>query len=122
MSNLPISSKYVSRPDAPVDAAEREAMVARVNAAYEAGALDEFDYRRLLDVAFAAKTLGELRPVAEAVPAQPTYATPGNIVAASVAPGEVSPARPAGGRLFAVGVLAAVAAVIAVFVAVVVLL
>lgn len=108
MSNLPISSKYVSSPELPVDADEREAMVARVNAAYESGQLDEFDYRAYLDIAFGAKTLGQLRPVAEGVPALPTYATPGNIERASATPGEVSPSKAPSGRL--VGMIAGVGA------------
>ena len=51
MSNLPISSKYVSTPDKPVDERERESVVARVNAAFEGGQLDDLDYRRFLDLA-----------------------------------------------------------------------
>jgi len=54
MSNLPISSKYRSTPDAPVTDAEREALVARLNAAYEAGKLDDDAYRGHLDRVFAA--------------------------------------------------------------------
>ncbi len=92
MSNLPISSKYVSTPDVAVDAREREAIVARVNAAFEDGQLDDFDYRACLDRAFAAKTLGELRPVVEKLPVAATYATPANIEQARVQPGELTPA------------------------------
>lgn len=92
MSNLPISSKYVSTPDKPVDAVEREAVVARVNAAFESGALDDLDYRRCLDLAFAARTLGQLRPVVEALPPVATYDTPANIEQAPVQPGQLAPA------------------------------
>ncbi len=98
MSNLPISSKYVSTPDKPVDERERESVVGRVNAAFEAGQLDDLDYRRYLDVAFRAKTLGELRPVVERLPAVAPSATPGNIEPATLEPGQLSEARAPGGR------------------------
>nr|NLI48982.1 DUF1707 domain-containing protein [Propionibacterium sp.] len=101
MSNLPISSKYVSTPGKPVDERERESVVARVNAAFEAGQLDDLDYRRYLDIAFRARTLGELRPVVERLPAVAPHATPGNIEPASVRPGELSEARQPGGRTIA---------------------
>lgn len=112
MSNLPISSKYVSMPAAPVDEAEREAMVARVNAAFEAGAFDEETYRHYLDVAFAARTLGQMRPVAEALGPQATYATPGNIVASAATPGVVAPAQPPSGRLLAIVAASGIAALL----------
>jgi len=113
VSNLPISSKYVSTPDKPVDARERDQVVDRVNAAFEAGAFDDLDYRRYLDLAFSAKTLGELRPVVERLPAQATYATPGNIERAAAAPGEVSPARTPSNRLLLLaGAVVGLAAVV----------
>ncbi|SMO81533.1 protein of unknown function [Propioniciclava tarda] len=99
MTNLPISSKYVSTPERPVDAAERETLVDRVNTAFESGAIDDLDYRRYLDAVFAATTLGELRPVVENLPAVATYATPGNIESSTLRPGEVSTARTPSGRL-----------------------
>jgi len=98
VSNLPISSKYVSTPGKPVDERERETVVARVNAAFEAGQLDDLDYRRYLDLAFRAQTLGELRPVVERLPAVASHATPGNIEPAVVEPGQLSEARQPGGR------------------------
>ncbi len=113
MSNLPISSKYVSTPDKPVDARERDLVVDRVNRAFEAGAFDDLDYRRYLDIAFSAKTLGELRPVVEKLPAQATYATPGNIEEVAAEPGEVSTARAPSGRLLLfAGALVGVAVVV----------
>ena len=60
-SDLPISSKYRSTPDAPVDDRERDSLVARVNDAFEQGKLDDWTYRRALGTVFAAKTLGEGR-------------------------------------------------------------
>jgi hypothetical protein len=98
VSNLPISSKYVSTPDKPVDERERESVVARVNAAFEGGQLDDLDYRRFLDLAFRARTLGELRPVVERLPVAASYDTPGNIEPAVLQPGELSQARQPGGR------------------------
>ncbi len=93
VSNLPISSKYVSAPAVPVDAGERDAVVNRLNAAFEAGQIDDLDYRRYLDIAFSARTLGDLRPVVERLPAQVTYATPGIIVDGRTPPGELAEAR-----------------------------
>lgn len=122
MSNLPISSKYVSTPDKPVDADERDRVVDRVNAAFEAGAFDDLDYRRFLDLAFSAKTLGELRPVVERLPAQATYATPGNIETASAPPGEVSPARaPSSGLMLFAGAAVGLAVVVLIVLLVVIL-
>ena len=113
VSNLPISSKYVSTPDKPVDAVERESVVARVNAAFEAGALDDLDYRRCLDLAFAAKTLGQLRPVVETLPPVASYDTPGNIERAPLEPGTLAPAgAPANRTLLIAGGSAAVAVLI----------
>lgn len=89
----------MSTPGRPVEAREREQVVDRINAAFENGALDDLDYRRYLDVAFSAKTLGELRPVVENLPAESTYATPGNIESSSVRPGELSTSRAPSGRL-----------------------
>lgn len=113
MNNLPISSKYVSTPDKPVDEGEREAVVARINAAFEEGRFDDVDYRSMLDVAFSAKTLGELRPVVERLPAVASYETPGNIESATVQPGEVSQARqPASGTVLIVTAVTAILVVI----------
>ena len=67
-SNLPISSPYRSKPDAPVTDAERDRLNARLNAAYTAGTLDQDDYRARLDLLFAAKRLGDLVPVVEGLP------------------------------------------------------
>ncbi|WP_052462137.1 DUF1707 SHOCT-like domain-containing protein [Nigerium massiliense] len=93
MSNLPISSKYRSTPQAPVDDRERESIVARVNAAFEQGKLDDWTYRRALDAAFAAQTLGELAPVVEQLPPQATYDVPAIVDQGTRPPGEVSEIR-----------------------------
>ena len=111
MSNLPISSKYRSTPQLPVTDEERNRLVERLNRAFEDGAVSSDDYHRLLDVAFGARTLGDLVPVVEALPAHPTYAEPG-VVAQTGRPGELSAARPPRAALIAVvvgtGVLALV--------------
>ena len=99
VDSLPISSKYVSTPNKAVDARERDAVVDRVNTAFEAGDIDDLDYRRYLDAAFAATTLGELRPVVENLPAVASYAMPGNIEVSTSRPGELSTARTPSSRL-----------------------
>lgn len=113
MSNLPISSKYRSTPDAPVTDAEREALVVRLNAAYEAGKLDDDAYRGHLDRVFAASRLGELVGVVEALPPSPTHGVPAIVAAGTSAPGELTPSRqPTGRLLVTVGATAAVALVV----------
>lgn len=112
MSNLPISSKYVSTPAVVVDASERDAVVSRLNAAFEAGLMDDLDYRHYLDAAFSAATLGDLRPVVERLPVVATYATPGNIADGRTPVGEVSEARAPDAKMILVVAGSFVAAVI----------
>ncbi len=109
MSNLPISSKYRSTPTRPVDDAERNALVARLNTAFTDGRIDSDAYARLLDVAFGAKTLGELVPVVEALPSVPTYAVPDAVLQTGT-PGQLAPARLPNSRAVAIGVVALVGA------------
>ena len=109
-SNLPISSPYRSKPDAPVTDAERDRLNARLNAAYTAGTVDQDDYRARLDLLFAAKRLGDLVPVVEGLPPLPTHSSPAIVASSSGQPGELAESRGAG-RLSAVvvgGVAAAV--------------
>jgi hypothetical protein len=109
-SNLPISSPYRSKPDAPVSDAERDRLNARLNAAYTAGALQQEDYQARLDLLFAAQRLGELVPVVEGLPPLPTYSSPAIVASSDGQPGELSESRPPG-RLTAIvigGVAAAV--------------
>jgi hypothetical protein len=114
-SNLPISSPYRSKPDAPVSDAERDRLNARLNAAYTAGALQQEDYQGRLDLLFAAQRLGELVPVVEGLPPLPTYASPAIVASSDGQPGELSESRPSG-RLTAVviGVVAAAVLIIAI--------
>lgn len=113
MSELPISSPYRSSPHAPVTEAERNQLSARLNAAYEAGALSSDDFGSRLDRLFAAQRMGELVPVVEGLPALPTYQGPS--FAATGAPGQLSDSRNATRLTIAViAILAAVVTLIAV--------
>ena len=110
MSELPISSPYRSKPDAPVTDAEREQLSARLNTAYADGRLDADDYQARLDTLFAASTLGQLIPVVDGLPAAPTYDSPAIVAATGGTPGELSAARNARG--VSLGVIVGVTAVI----------
>ncbi|SDD75262.1 DUF1707 SHOCT-like domain-containing protein [Auraticoccus monumenti] len=107
MEQLPISSRYRSRPDEPVSEDERTELNARLNTAYTDGSLAEDDYRARMDTLFAATTLGELVPVVQGLAPAPTHAQPA-IVSQQGRPGELSESRRPGGM--AVGVAAAVVA------------
>jgi hypothetical protein len=120
-SNLPISSPYRSKPDAPVTDAERDRLNARLNAAFTAGTLDEEDYHARLDRLFAAQRLGELVPVVEGLPPLPTYSSPAIVAGSGGQPGELSVARPPG-RLTAVVVGGVAVAVLLIAILLVVLL
>ncbi|GAA3576127.1 hypothetical protein GCM10022197_36640 [Microlunatus spumicola] len=97
MSELPISSPYRSRPDAPVTDSEREQLSARLNTAYADGALDADDYQGRLDSLFAATTLGQLVPVVDGLPPAATYDSPSIVASGGGQPGELAPARDASG-------------------------
>lgn len=105
MEQLPISSRYRSRPDEPVSEQERSGLNDRLNAAYTDGSLAEDDYRARMDTLFAATTLGQLVPVVQGLAPAPTHAQPA-IVSQQGRPGELSESRRPGG--LAVGVGAAV--------------
>ena len=92
VSNLPISSPYRSTPDAPVSDVEREQLTSRLNAAYTAGSLEQDDYQARLDRLYAARTLGQLVPVVDGLPALQTYDDPAGITTGGH-PGELSAAR-----------------------------
>ncbi|WP_203569056.1 DUF1707 SHOCT-like domain-containing protein [Aestuariimicrobium ganziense] len=94
MSNLPISSKYRSQPDLPVDDEEREGLVDRLNKAFGDGLIDQDTYRAHLDRVFEARTLGDLLPVAQVLPARPTHQLPAIVAQADSGPppGELTPA------------------------------
>ena len=115
-SNLPISSPYRSKPEAPVTDSERDQLTSRLNGAFTAGTLSQDDYQVRLDQLFAARRLGELVPVVEGLPPLQTYNDPANITSGGQ-PGELAEARP-GGRLalMLVGGLALLLALIAILV------
>ncbi len=93
MSNLPISSKYRSQPDKPLDEADREEIVSRINDAFVTSAIPGDDYRGMLDRAYAARTMGELAPIAERLPVMRTHEEPAIVEqAATGRPGEFAPA------------------------------
>jgi hypothetical protein len=120
-SNLPISSPYRSKPDAPVTDAERDRLNARLNAAYTAGKLEQEDYQARLDQLFAAQRLGELVPVVEGLPPLPTHTSPAIVADSSGQPGELSESRPPG-RLTAVVVAGVAAAILIIAILLVVLI
>jgi len=115
VDNLPISSKYRSRPLEALDDAEREQLAERLNTEFANGAIETDDYRAMLDQVFAAQTLGEVAGVVAALPAKDTFNVPAVIVAGTAAPGELVPAKPTGIRaplLLAAGLGTGIAVVI----------
>jgi uncharacterized membrane-anchored protein len=110
VSELPISSPYRSRPDAPVTDSEREQLSARLNTAYADGGLDADDYQSRLDALFAASTLGQLVPVVDGLPPATTYDSPAMVAPTGGTPGELSTARNA--SRVSLGLIVAVAAVV----------
>ncbi len=69
MSKLPPSSRYLQRAAEPVGDMEREALSKRVSDAFADGRMESDSYRQSMDVIYGAKTLGELVPVVEQLPA-----------------------------------------------------
>ncbi|MBK8447832.1 MAG: DUF1707 domain-containing protein [Micropruina sp.] len=98
MDNLPISSKYRSRPLEPLTDAEREQLAEQLNTEFAKGGIDTDAYRAMLDRVFAARTLGEVAEVVAALPARDTFAVPAVIETGSVAPGELVPAKGPGNK------------------------
>jgi hypothetical protein len=93
-SNLPISSPYRSKPEAPVTEAERDQLSSRLNLAFTEGALTADDYQARLDQLFAAQRLGQLVPVVDGLPPLQTYSNPA-IVTSGGEPGQLAEGRPA---------------------------
>ena len=77
MVAMPLKTRVKRWPNSAVTDSVRADAVASLTSAYEAGALEfgEFDYKRLLDVAYAAKTNSDLIPVVDALPARPSPTT-----------------------------------------------
>ena len=111
VNELPISSPYRSTPEAPVTESERNTLNARLNAAFEAGALDADDFATRLDRLFAAQRMGELVMVVEGLPPLTTYNGPsfGDSTGSGV-PGRLDAGRNA--TRLTLGVIAVLVAVV----------
>jgi hypothetical protein len=117
VSNLPISSPYRSKPEAPVTETERDQLSSRLNVAFTEGTLTQEDYQARLDQLFAAQKLGQLVPVVEGLPPMQTYDNPA-IITSGGQPGQLSESASSSSRLtlMLVGGLAAVVVLIAILV------
>jgi hypothetical protein len=113
-SNLPISSPYRSKPDAPVTDAERDQLTSRLNSAFTAGTLSQDDYQARLDQLYAAQKLGQLVPVVDGLPPLQTYDNPA-IITSGGQPGVLAESK-AGNQLtlLVVGGLAAIIVLISI--------
>ena len=120
MTNLPISSPYRSKPEAPVTDIERDQLSTRLNAAFADGKLDQEGYEARLDQLFAAQKLGQLVPVVEGLPPLQTYNDPTGLSTGG-RPGQLSEAR-SGSRMTMAVLAVLVAAVLLIVVLLVVLL
>lgn len=92
MSSLPPSSKYLQQADAAVDDNERENLATRLSDAFADGRLEQEDYMSSLDVVYGARSLGELVPVVERLPAA-SVDTPKMVQSTGAPAGEVSRSR-----------------------------
>lgn len=109
MTNLPISSPYRSKPEAPVTDIERDQLSTRLNSAFADGKLSSDDYKSRLDQLFAAQKLGQLVPVVDGLPPLQTYNDPTG-TSSGGQPGQLSEAR--SGSRMTVAVLAVLAALV----------
>lgn len=89
---LPPSSKYLARQDEPVSDEERESLSGRLAEEFEAGRLDQPTYLELVDITYDARTLGELVPVVQRVPAD-VGSTPAIVESGKGKPGELAEIR-----------------------------
>lgn len=115
MTDLPRSSKYLSRPQAPVTDADREQLSHWLNRAYTNGDLQNDVFTARLDQLFAAEHLGELVPVVEGLPPEQTFDQPAIIeetASAARRPGELGEARNAKPVTLAVVAVVGVAAAV----------
>ena len=121
MSELPISSPYRDRPDAPVEDDERERLSARLKAAYAANELDGDEFNARLDRLWSASRLGDLVAVVQGLPPVATHDQPAIVHQSETGrPGELAPTRSAAPMLLVGGV--AVAAVVVLLIVLLVLL
>jgi hypothetical protein len=70
MTGLPIESPFANDPNGGVSDDDRGALGDRLNQAYASGDLSAEDYKRNLDLLYAAQRKAELVPIAEALPAR----------------------------------------------------
>lgn len=68
---LPPSSKYLQRSGDPLDEVERESITKRLNEAFADGRITHDEYAAAMDTLYSARTLGDLVPVVEKLPAAP---------------------------------------------------
>ena len=66
---LPPSSKYLQRSGDPLDEVERDSITKRLNEAFADGRISHEEYASSMDVLYDARTLGDLVPVVERLPA-----------------------------------------------------
>lgn len=115
---LPPSSKYLQRSADPVDDVERDSLTQRLNAAFADGRIDHDNYAAAMDTVYGAKTLGDLVPVVEQLPAAATN-TPAIVAQGNLPAGQVTQSRDLAPFVVAVGVVGiALLVVLAVLVAV----
>ena len=115
---LPPSSMYLQRSADAVDDAERESLTQRLNAAFADGRITHDQYAEAMDVVYAARSLGDLVPVIEQLPAAADN-TPAIVQQGNLPAGEVTQSRnlaPMGLAVAGVGVV--LIAIIAILVAV----
>lgn len=86
---LPPSSKYLQRSADPVDEAERESLTARLNGAFSDGRISHDEYASAMDIVYDARSLGDLVPVVEKLPAAAT-AVPAIVAQSGQPAGQVS--------------------------------
>ncbi|GAA4904689.1 hypothetical protein GCM10025789_24790 [Tessaracoccus lubricantis] len=89
---LPPSSKYLQRANDPVDETERSSITQRLNDAFADGRLTHDEYAAAMDVVYDARTLGDLVPVMEKLPAAAT-SVPAIVEQGGPPAGQVSEAR-----------------------------
>lgn len=92
--DLPISSKYRSTPNEPVNEDERGRLSVMLNDAFTEGTIDQTTYTELLNRVFGAQVLGDLIPVVEVVGKPATHDVPAIVAEGSGGrPGQLSEAR-----------------------------
>lgn len=90
MSELPLSSKYRTDPDAPVDDDERADLADRLATEFTSGRLPQDAYLAQLDLVYRAERLGDLVPVVAGLPPRSTHNVPDIVLQGNRLPGTVS--------------------------------